>query len=128
MIVGAAKGVIRTMLCNEKLKAQVIPVDWAIAGLIMFAYSIGTQKRKNRPQEISVICLNTFKKNQKTWGEALNSGRTITLAHPFEAGLWYPNGSLTTNCFAHGLKQVLFQWIPAYFLDFLLLCFGQTRL
>lgn len=127
-MVGAAKGVIRTMICNEKLKAQVIPVDWAIAGLIMFAYSIGKQTKSSRPQEISVICLNTPEKSQKTWGEVLNSGRSIALTHPFEAGLWYPNGSLTTNRFAHGFKQILFQWIPAYFLDFVLLCFGQTRL
>lgn len=126
VIVAAAKGVIRTMLCDENLKAQVVPVDWAIAGLIMFAYSVGTQH--SRPKEMSVICINTHKEYQKTWGEALSKGRSIALAHPFEAGLWYPNGSLTTNQLLHGFRLFFFQWIPAYFIDFLLFCLGKPRL
>lgn len=37
-MVGAGKGVIRSMLCNGSYKAEVIPVDIAINGLITVAW------------------------------------------------------------------------------------------
>lgn len=45
-MVGGGKGVIRSMLCDETHKSEVIPVDIAIAGLITIAYTIGTSNKK----------------------------------------------------------------------------------
>lgn len=45
-MVGGAKGVIRTMLCNGEHRSEVIPVDIAINGLIAIAYKIATTKQK----------------------------------------------------------------------------------
>lgn len=45
-MVGGAKGVIRTMLCNGEHRSEVIPVDIAINGLIAIAYKIATTKEK----------------------------------------------------------------------------------
>lgn len=45
-MVGAGKGVIRTMLCNAKLYAQVIPVDTAINGIICLTAEEGMKKEK----------------------------------------------------------------------------------
>lgn len=45
-MVGGAKGVIRTMLCNGEYRSEVIPVDIAINGLISIAYKIGTTVEK----------------------------------------------------------------------------------
>lgn len=42
IMVGGAKGVIRTMLCDGNHRSEVIPVDIAINGLIAIAYTIGT--------------------------------------------------------------------------------------
>lgn len=46
ILVGGAKGVIRTMLCNGEFRAEAIPVDMAINGLIGIAWKIGTMKEK----------------------------------------------------------------------------------
>lgn len=46
IMVGGAKGVIRTMLCNGEYRSEVIPVDIAINGLIAIAYKIATTKQK----------------------------------------------------------------------------------
>lgn len=46
IMVGAAKGVIRSLLCNGELAGEVIPVDFAINGLIAIAKSVGTMKEK----------------------------------------------------------------------------------
>lgn len=48
IIIGAGKGVIRTMLCNPEYNAEVVPVDLAINGLIAIAWKTGTTDSKNR--------------------------------------------------------------------------------
>lgn len=42
IIVGAGKGVIRSMHCNGDYHAEVIPVDIAINALIAIGYKIGS--------------------------------------------------------------------------------------
>lgn len=46
IMVGGAKGAIRTMLCNGEFRSEVIPVDIAISGLIAIGYKIGTTQQK----------------------------------------------------------------------------------
>ncbi|KAL6420856.1 hypothetical protein ACFW04_014381 [Cataglyphis niger] len=46
LLVGAGKGVIRSMHCNGNYNAQVIPVDIAINALIIIAYQIATNQEK----------------------------------------------------------------------------------
>jgi fatty acyl-CoA reductase len=48
--------------------------------------------------------------------------------YPVSGGLWFPDGSITQNVLIHNLKTFLFQWIPAYFIDFILFCLRQKRL
>lgn len=48
IMIGAGKGVIRTMLCNPDYNAEVIPVDLAINGLLAIAWKTGTTDPKNR--------------------------------------------------------------------------------
>lgn len=43
VMIGAGKGVIRSMLCNGELKSEVIPVDIAINGLVIIPYYVVTQ-------------------------------------------------------------------------------------
>jgi fatty acyl-CoA reductase len=46
LLVGGAKGVIRSMHCNGELKAEVIPVDMAINSIITIAWKIGSQTQR----------------------------------------------------------------------------------
>lgn len=46
VMIGAGKGVIRTMLCDGTLSAQVIPVDIAINAIIAIGMIEGTKKEK----------------------------------------------------------------------------------
>lgn len=45
-MVGAAKGVIRSMLLDGSLGAQLVPVDISINAVIIIAKHIATQKEK----------------------------------------------------------------------------------
>lgn len=63
-----------------------------------------------------------------SWSEVLEKGKEICYQYPFEAGAWYPDGNITTNKLVHLLNVIFFHWLPAYFIDFIMLCIGQKRL
>lgn len=46
VMLGAGKGVIRTMLCDGSLTAQVIPVDIATNAIIIIGMLEGTRAKK----------------------------------------------------------------------------------
>lgn len=45
LLVGAGKGVIRSMYCKANYNAEVIPVDFAINALIVNAWKVATQEK-----------------------------------------------------------------------------------
>lgn len=46
LLVGAGKGVIRSMHCKRENRSQSIPVDTAISALIVVAWKLGSAKEK----------------------------------------------------------------------------------
>lgn len=82
----------------------------------------------DRPQEIPVMNLTQGKTNPLTWGQVVEQGKEIVWKYPFEMMLWYPNGTIYRNKAFHYMSAILFHWLPAYFIDFLMLIFGQKRL
>ncbi|XP_017769179.1 PREDICTED: putative fatty acyl-CoA reductase CG5065 [Nicrophorus vespilloides] len=119
LLIGAGKGVIRTMHCDPNLPTDLIPVDMAINGLILIAKEL----LENRPinQEPLVIHLTSGKDNQITWGDAVETGRKHFYENPFSVCLWYPGGSIKSNYILHMICVLLFHMIPAYFVDFILI-------
>lgn len=104
----------------------MIPVDFAINGLIGIPY-VESQKTE-KSQDVPVYNLTCSAKKKSTWGEIMEDGKKAAYKYPFEAGVWYPNGTITTDKLQHMLYVFLFHWIPAYLIDFLMLIFGQKRL
>lgn len=72
--------------------------------------------------------MNAIDEKNVTWGEILNNGKSVIYKHPFEAGLWYPNGDMTTNRPLFLFYVFIFHSIPAYLIDFLMFCLGKKRL
>lgn len=46
LLIGAGKGVIRSMHCNGEYHAEVVPVDIAINAVIVIAYKLATDQKK----------------------------------------------------------------------------------
>lgn len=63
-----------------------------------------------------------------TWAEVLEMGRKKVVKYPFEWSIWYPDGGIRSNWWTHTLVVLLFQMVPAYLIDLLLLLAGQERL
>lgn len=125
ILVGGAKGVIRSMHCNADYNAEVIPVDMAINGIITAIYRLASNVE--RPKEIPVLNLTQGKTYPMTWGKIVERGKEIAWNYPFEMMLWYPNGTIYSNKLLHDLSTIFFHWLPAYVIDFLMFVFGQKR-
>lgn len=61
-------------------------------------------------------------------GEILNKGRQAVYENPFEMQIWYPDGDIRSSYLVHKIYCILLHWLPAYFIDFLLLLFRYPRL
>ncbi|XP_076548381.1 LOW QUALITY PROTEIN: putative fatty acyl-CoA reductase CG5065 [Osmia lignaria lignaria] len=121
LLIGAGKGVLRTMLGNKEYRLNVIPCDMAINAVIAFAWKIGREK----PKEPLFMNVTNAPENPLTWDYSVNIGKKYAISYPFSGILWYPGGSITTSKFYHILRIILFQYIPAYVIDALLLLSGN---
>jgi alcohol-forming fatty acyl-CoA reductase len=123
---GAAKGVIRSMLLDGNLNAELIPVDTAINATILIAKQIVSNSEKSKEVEVFNITMDESKRRPMKY--ILEKAKKLNFDNPAEIGLWYPDGNITTNKFVHQLNVFFFHWIPAYFIDFLMFLFMQKRL
>ncbi|KAJ2954254.1 hypothetical protein O0L34_g2503 [Tuta absoluta] len=126
VMLGAGKGVIRTMLCDGRLTAQVIPVDTAINALIAIAAIEATKQEKS--ETIPVYNVNIGHQKPTTWGDVLTIAKEYGRKRPLSWPLWYPNGDITTNATLHEFRRIFYHLLPAYIIDLLLLLTGQKRL
>ncbi|KAL6258578.1 hypothetical protein P5V15_010532 [Pogonomyrmex californicus] len=125
LLVGAGKGVIRSMHCNGDYHAEVVPVDIAINNLIVIAFRIATNREKTK--SIPVFNITQGKTHPMTWREVLDKGRVCVYEYPFEGQVWFPDGDMRSNKFVHNIFVFFFHIIPAYFIDFLMLLLRQKR-
>lgn len=88
IMVAAAKGVLRSLLCNGEFSGECIPVDFACNGIITIAKSFAEMKSK--PKETPVFNITCHPESKKPWGYILQQGREMNKKYPFEVGLWYP--------------------------------------
>lgn len=63
-----------------------------------------------------------------TWNEILEKGIAAYHQCPFDLVLWYPNVALNRHKIVHVVSTFLFQWVPAYFIDIILLMIGYKPL
>ncbi|XP_013107128.1 putative fatty acyl-CoA reductase CG5065 [Stomoxys calcitrans] len=117
LIIGGARGVIRTMYCNPDNSSTIIPVDTAINGMIVAGYKKCIQKSITT----EFVNLSVANKSLQTWGECIETGKRLFYKTPLSFSLWYPNGDVTKNYLYFKFCVIFFHYLPAYFLDSLLL-------
>ncbi|XP_046976795.1 putative fatty acyl-CoA reductase CG5065 [Vanessa cardui] len=125
LMLGAGKGVIRTMLCDGTLIAQVVPVDTAINAIIAIGMIEGSKTKKS--EVMPIYNVNIGHQKPTTWGDVLKVAKDYARKFPFALPLWYPNGDITTNHILHEYRRIFYHIIPAYFIDFIFLILGQKR-
>ncbi|KAK3911267.1 Putative fatty acyl-CoA reductase, partial [Frankliniella fusca] len=125
VLAAAGKGVLRSMMCRAENHAEVFPADICINAIIAATYKRALQPRIQKEVIVYNACVGDME--EVTWGEVLRLGRKMVNLYPLEWTLWYPDGTIRTNYWEHIIIVFLFQTIPAYFIDFLLLLARQER-
>ncbi|XP_065078984.1 putative fatty acyl-CoA reductase CG5065 [Ochlerotatus camptorhynchus] len=118
LMIGAGRGVIRTMHCNPDYESDIMPVDITMNAIIVLA-----AERINTPNNREAMFCNVSGANVNTltWGDALESGRQKFYDNPLCFSLWYPDGSIKSNYYYHMLCVIMFHYLPAYLIDFLMI-------
>ncbi|KAF6209171.1 hypothetical protein GE061_014916 [Apolygus lucorum] len=122
VLVAGGKGVLRSMMCGNDNKSQMVPCDVAINAIILAAWK---RSAAGPIKETPVYNVSSGDELQLTWGIIMDKGKEALAKYPVDPGLWYPGGTTTTNKFAHETKVFFLQIIPALFIDMLLFIFGQ---
>ncbi|KAF4529760.1 hypothetical protein B566_EDAN017909 [Ephemera danica] len=114
LMLGAGKGVLRSMHCKPSYHADLIPVDIACNGLIAIAWQLANRGMSDEPL---VVNLTAPESSRISWGEVIELGRRHINKYPFSGAVWYPDGSIKNSRLTHEACVVLFHIIPAYLID-----------
>lgn len=121
LMIGGARGIIRTMHCNPDHPATVIPVDTAINGIIAATWDRG-QKQTDQVEFYNTVVSNKY---LMSWGECITFGKRLFYENPLNFSLWYPGGDITSSYLLHIIRVYLFHILPAYFVDICLYLLGK---
>ncbi|XP_066255583.1 putative fatty acyl-CoA reductase CG5065 [Euwallacea similis] len=119
IFIGAGKGVIRSVHIDSKSNVNVVPADCAIHVILIAVWDYLTLKQ----QRVFNICI-PQEDLKISWEEVIEYGKEVCTRVPFTQLLWYPDGIMTKSKSWHILHVVLFQLIPAVFVDLLLFLLG----
>ncbi|XP_012281000.1 putative fatty acyl-CoA reductase CG5065 [Orussus abietinus] len=121
LLIGAGKGVIRTMYCNEDGYADYLPVDIAVNAILASSWNFIYFK----DHEKRVYNLTSSSEFKVSWAEIIERGRRITEKVPLNGIVWYPGGSMKKSRLMHNICVLLFHMIPAYLIDALIFLAGH---
>ncbi|CAG0880196.1 unnamed protein product [Darwinula stevensoni] len=121
LLVGAGKGVLRTILCYREKRADLVPVDIPINLMIAVAWYTATR----RPGKVLVFNCTSGEFNPIRWGDIETWGHTIIHKYPFNDVLWYPSGAFKTSKTLNNIYGYFLHYLPAYVLDGIALVSGK---
>ncbi|XP_049942017.1 putative fatty acyl-CoA reductase CG5065 [Schistocerca serialis cubense] len=121
LLIGAGKGVIRTMYCDQNGYADYLPVDIAVNGIMIATWNYVA----NGDKEKSIVNMTSSSEFQISWAEIIERGRKITERVPLNGVVWYPGGSMKRSRLLHNICLLFFHFIPAILIDTLIFLAGH---
>ncbi|XP_070063997.1 fatty acyl-CoA reductase wat isoform X2 [Drosophila virilis] len=126
VIAGAGTGLLRTLRCNPKAVANMVPVDLCVNSMIAASWDIYERHNSTKSSgSIPVYNFCTTSENQLTWGEFTAKTTKYGLMYPTLTAIWYLCYSNTTNRVAHMISICFLHYLPALLIDILCLCLGK---
>ncbi|XP_023160221.1 fatty acyl-CoA reductase wat-like [Drosophila hydei] len=123
-IAGAGTGLLRTLRCNPKAIANMVPVDLCVNSMIAASWDI-YERHKKASADIPVYNFCTPNDNQLTWGEFTTKTTKYGLMYPTSKAVWYLCYSNSTNKATHMLSICFLHYLPALIIDIICLCIGK---
>lgn len=124
IILAIANGDLRTLICEQNILFDIVPVDTIINMMIVTAWKTAI----NKTYEIKVYNCVSSKQNPITWGEFIVKTMKYIYLHPLEGVFWYPTCTMRSNRLLNLLMLYMVQYIPAYFIDLLRWTMGKRSM
>ncbi|KAF0294751.1 putative fatty acyl-CoA reductase [Amphibalanus amphitrite] len=121
LIAGSGKGLMRTLLCDEDLVADIVPVDVPINLMITAAWHTAV----HRPQEMLVYNCASGSIRPIYWRQVLKYGHNELRRSPLSDVFWYPGGSFTKSPMLHNFWVAVCHFLPAYAIDAVIMLMGK---
>ncbi|XP_050527407.1 putative fatty acyl-CoA reductase CG5065 [Daktulosphaira vitifoliae] len=115
------RGTIRSIVCDQKLRVDIIPVDILVNTLITSAWHTASF----RQNAVRVYNCTSGALNPLRWEELGGLTQYHSLTVPSKYIQWYPGFSFRTNRMVHRLIEILFHFVPAFILDIVLRLTGS---
>lgn len=125
VIAGAGSGVLRTLRCNPKRVANMVPVDLCVNGILAAGWDTGRIYGTEIEPEVPVYNYCSPRENKLTWGDFTEKTTKYGIMYPTIKAVWYVCYSNNPNYFLHFLSLICLHYIPAVFMDAIALVIGK---
>lgn len=110
------RGTIRSIICDQKLIMDLIPVDFVVNTLIAVAWHTATYKQNT----VRVYNCTSGMRNPVHWYKFGQLTKKHACASPTRHVMWYPGFTFRTNRLMHKICDSLFHFMPAFIVDMVL--------
>ncbi|XP_046979585.1 putative fatty acyl-CoA reductase CG5065 isoform X1 [Schistocerca americana] len=110
------RGTIRSIICDQTLIMDLIPVDYVVNTLIAVAWHTATY----RPNTVRVYNCTSGMRNPVQWAEFGRLTQKHACTSPTRHVMWYPGFTFRTNRLMHKICEALFHIVPAFVVDMVL--------
>uniref|UniRef100_A0A1A9WRY0 Fatty acyl-CoA reductase n=1 Tax=Glossina brevipalpis TaxID=37001 RepID=A0A1A9WRY0_9MUSC len=133
-IAGAGTGIIRTLRCNPRALANMVPVDMCVNSIIAASWDVAKkynstitlkENGEKLTQTPKVYNFCTSKENKITWGDFTNKTTKYGLMYPTTKAIWYLCYANRPNRIMHLLSIFCLHYLPATILDCFCLIMGK---
>lgn len=154
VITGAGLGILRSLYCDGKNVAEIVPVDWVVNAMITTAYK-NSKSEKLKHKIANTLQIEHVKQNgvnmgrldghdeivkvveppiynyvssvenPLTWEEYTEMNRHYGINVPTMQAFWYYSFRLNKYKPIHYFYTLFLQWLPAFFLDGLAVMVGK---
>ncbi|XP_029677784.1 putative fatty acyl-CoA reductase CG5065 [Formica exsecta] len=107
------RGTIRSIVCNENLIVDVVPVDFVVDTLICASWY-------NAMQHIDTIRIYNCTSSALhpiTWRKFGHLTKKHAIESPSKHVMWYPGFTFRTNKFSHAIMVIMLHFLPAFIVD-----------
>lgn len=112
------RGTIKSIICDDKLTIDVIPVDIVANTLVTAAWHTAAY----RSNTMRVYNCTSGQINPIKWKEYGEHTQVAALQYPSKYVTWYPGFTFRTNRMMHWVCSLFYHTIPACIFDILLYC------
>ncbi|KAL3271477.1 hypothetical protein HHI36_021962 [Cryptolaemus montrouzieri] len=129
VVAGAGLGLLRTMPARPDVNAEIVPVDFVVNGMITALWDTACRKSKGEKHEkVTVFNFAASPWMNLTYGNFIKMCEEYVNIYPLNKAVWCYCFRLRPGLVSHELAFFFLHIIPAYIIDFLLMCLGRKTI